>query len=113
VLRRADPPPRLRRPNPQRNPLPPGARLPRHCHEHAYFCLIRRGTYREEYGGRQRSRGPLLLAFHPPGEVHAEHFGGEPVRSFNLEITPSWLRGAASWSVGDVRLLTPPARAGS
>src|SRR5262249_54986085 len=72
-----------------------GARLPRHCHEHAYFCLIRRGTYREEYGGRQRSCGPLTLAFHPPEEVHAEHFDGEEVRSFNVEITPSWARGVA------------------
>jgi AraC family transcriptional regulator len=74
---------------------PPGARLPRHCHEHAYFCLIRQGTYREEYGVRQRWCGPLMLAFHPPEEVHAEHFDGEEVRSFNIEITPSWLRGVA------------------
>jgi AraC family transcriptional regulator len=74
---------------------PPGARLPRHCHEHAYFCLIRRGTYREEYDGRQRACGPLMLAFHPPEEMHAEHFGGEEVRSFNIEITPAWARGFA------------------
>src|SRR5262245_6085909 len=68
-----------------------GACLPRHCHEHAYFCLIRQGTYREEYGGRQRACGPRMLAFHPPEEVHAEHFDGEEVRSFNIEIMPSWL----------------------
>jgi AraC family transcriptional regulator len=74
---------------------PPGARLPRHCHEHAYFCLVRRGTYREEYSGHQRSCDPLMLAFHPPEEVHAEQFDGEEVRSFNIEITPSWLRGVA------------------
>jgi AraC family transcriptional regulator len=74
---------------------PPGACLPRHCHEYAYFCLIRRGTYREEYGGRQRWCGPLMLAFHPPEEMHAEHFDGEEVRSFNVEITPSWVRGFA------------------
>src|SRR5262245_54756425 len=72
---------------------PAGAHLPRHCHEHAYFCLIRQGTYREVYGSRQRSCGPLMLAFHPPEEVHAEHFDSEDVRSFNIEITPSWLRG--------------------
>ena len=74
---------------------PPGARLPRHCHEHAYFCLIRRGTYGEEYAGGQRRCGPLMLAFHPPEEMHAEHFDGEEVRSFNIEITPSWVRGLA------------------
>jgi AraC family transcriptional regulator len=65
----------------------PGTRLPRHSHEHGYFCLVRRGTYREEYAGRQRSCGPLTLAFHPPGEPHAEQFGRAEVWSFNVEIT--------------------------
>jgi AraC family transcriptional regulator len=73
----------------------PGTRLPRHSHEHAYFCFIRRGTYREEYGDRQRCCGPFMLAFHPPEEVHAEHIDGEEVQSFNIELTPSWLRSAA------------------
>jgi AraC family transcriptional regulator len=72
---------------------PPGARLPRHCHQRAYFCLIRRGTYREEYGGRQRFCGPHMLAFHPPMEVHAEHMDAEEVCSFNIEIKASWARG--------------------
>src|SRR6516165_6916353 len=74
---------------------PPGTSLPRHCHEHAYFCLVRQGTYREEYGSGQRSCGPFTLAFHPPEEVHAEHFDNAEVRSFNVEIMPSWLRGVA------------------
>jgi AraC family transcriptional regulator len=72
-----------------------GTRLPRHCHAHAYFCLILRGTYREEYCGQHRLCGPLMLAFHPPEEIHEEQFDGEEVRSFNIEITPSWLRGVA------------------
>jgi AraC family transcriptional regulator len=71
----------------------PCSSVPLHCHEHAYFCMIRRGTYREEYGGNHRCCGPLMLAFHPPEEVHAEHFGSEEVRSFNVEITADWLRG--------------------
>jgi AraC family transcriptional regulator len=75
---------------------PAGTRLPPHCHEHAYFCLIRRGTYREEYAGQQRSCGPLMLAFHPPEEVHAELFDAEEVQSFNIAITPSWLRGSGA-----------------
>jgi AraC family transcriptional regulator len=80
---------------------PPCARLPRHCHEHAYFCLVRRGTYREEYGNRERSCGPLMLAFHPPEEVHTEHIDGEEVRSFNIELAPSWLRGVAGVAAVD------------
>jgi AraC family transcriptional regulator len=69
-----------------------GTYLPPHCHEHAYYCLIRQGTYQEEYGGRRRSCGPLMLVLHPAGEVHAEHFDSEDVRSFNVEITSSWLQ---------------------
>ncbi len=72
---------------------PARARMPRHCHEYAYFCLIRRGTYQEEYGGRQRLCSPGMLAFHPFQELHAEHTGAEEVWSFNIEITPDWARG--------------------
>jgi AraC family transcriptional regulator len=72
-----------------------GARIPKHCHAHAYFCLIRRGTYREEYNGRERFCGPHMLAFHPPMELHAEHVDGEEVSSFNIEITPAWAGGFA------------------
>jgi AraC family transcriptional regulator len=75
---------------------PPGARLPLHCHERAYFCLIRRGTYREEYAGRERVCRPHMLAFHPPMEVHAEHIDREEVCSFNIELTTAWARGLAA-----------------
>jgi AraC family transcriptional regulator len=68
--------------------------LPRHSHEHGYFCFVRRGTYREEYGGRQRLCGPQTFAYHPPGELHAEHIGRSEVWSFNIEVTPDW-RGSA------------------
>src|SRR5207249_4782506 len=44
----------------------PGVHLPRHAHENAYFCLVRRGTYVEQFGGRTRVCGPLTVAFHPP-----------------------------------------------
>jgi AraC family transcriptional regulator len=74
----------------------PGSRQPRHCHENAYFCLTRCGSYREEFGGLQRTCTPLMLAFHPREEVHAEQVDGEEVQSFNLEITPSWLRSVAA-----------------
>src|SRR5262245_9616173 len=69
----------------------PGTRLPRHCHEHGYVCLVRRGHYQEKYGGRERSCGPLTVAFHPPGELHAEHFAGDETWSFNIEMTSAWL----------------------
>jgi AraC family transcriptional regulator len=68
-----------------------GARLPRHTHERPYFCLIRQGTYTEQYSRRSRVCRPAMLVFHPPGEQHAEAFGGESVSSLNVELGPNWL----------------------
>lgn len=65
---------------------PAGARLPRHSHELAYFCLIHRGTYSEAYGRRTRTCRPMTLAFHPPGESHSETLANTSVASFNVEI---------------------------
>lgn len=70
----------------------PGLRLPHHCHDNAYICFVRQGTYREEYGCQERQCGPLTLAFHPPGERHREEVAQAEVRSFNIEMEPWWLR---------------------
>jgi AraC family transcriptional regulator len=69
----------------------PGVQVPPHCHEQAYFCLVRRGQYTEQYGSRSRVCGPLTLAFHPPDEVHSERFDDMEVWSFNVEMKPTWL----------------------
>jgi AraC family transcriptional regulator len=78
----------------------PHARLPPHCHENAYLCLVRHGTYRETFGRRTRSCAPMTLAFHPAGEVHSEEFHDGSVRSFNLELEPAWLRRVADYTGG-------------
>lgn len=70
----------------------PRTLLPRHCHEHAYFCLVRRGGYVETYGPHQRTCGPMTLAYHPPEEVHGQQIADAEVRSFNVELTSPWLR---------------------
>lgn len=67
-----------------------GAMIPRHSHERAYFCLVRRGRYREEFAGGERQCGPQTIAFHPPGEWHTEQFDGSEARSFNVELAPEW-----------------------
>jgi len=77
----------------------PGARIPRHSHDEGYFCLVRRGSYTEAYGTRERSCGPFTFAFHPPGEMHSERFDNREVRSFNIEITREWLRRMSEYSI--------------
>src|SRR6516165_9099876 len=70
----------------------PGSRLPRHSHEHAYLCLVRRGGYTETYGARHRECGPRTVAFHPPEELHAQNMHASEVWSFNVELPTPWLR---------------------
>ncbi|MCU1278299.1 MAG: DNA-binding protein, AraC-type [bacterium] len=71
-----------------------GSRLPRHCHERAYFCLNHGGTYTEHYGRRRRVCRPGMLVFHPPGECHAEDHDSD-VTSLNVELNSVWLRRIA------------------
>jgi AraC family transcriptional regulator len=68
----------------------PHSHVPRHSHEHAYFCLVRRGDYVETYGSSQRTCRPMTLAYHPPEEVHGEQVAAAEVQSFNVELTPPW-----------------------
>jgi AraC family transcriptional regulator len=67
------------------------SRVPRHSHQRAYFCLIRSGTYIENYSRRVRTCRPMMLVFHPPGEPHSEVFDDQPVLSFNVELGAEWL----------------------
>lgn len=69
----------------------PGINVPRHSHEHGYICLVRQGGYTETYGKKTRACGPSTIAFHPPGEIHSEHFHNREARSFNIEISSGWL----------------------
>lgn len=70
---------------------PPGFETPRHSHRCALFCLVIDGTYTETYGARTRACSPSTLLFHPPNELHAEHFHTAGGRSFIIEIEPEWL----------------------
>lgn len=69
----------------------PGYQTPKHTHKQALFCFVMQGRYTESYGSRTRECGSSMLLFHPPGELHAEHFHEAGGRSFIVEIAPTWL----------------------
>lgn len=71
-----------------------GSRLPRHAHEHAYFCLNIGGDYTERYGRRRRECREGMVVFHPAGECHAQEHHGD-VASLNVELDGAWLRRMA------------------
>ena len=74
------------------NSYPPGLKLPRNHHESAYFCLVRQGAFSEKSCNNIRACRPLTLIFHPPLESHADHFGNEGGRCFNIQLSYQWLK---------------------
>ena len=71
---------------------PPGFQTPKHTHKRALFCFVMGGNYTEQYGARTRECKTSTLLFHPPEELHAEHFHSSGGRSFIIEIEPEWLK---------------------
>lgn len=66
--------------------------LPRHSHERAYFVLVIKGNFREEYEQRHRMCRPSTLIFRPAQEVHRDYFNDEEARCLNIELQDQWLR---------------------
>jgi AraC family transcriptional regulator len=62
-----------------------GRNLPRHSHQHPYFCFVLQGKFTEVCGNRVRMCQPATLIFHPSGELHSDHFNTD-ARCFNLQI---------------------------
>jgi len=62
-----------------------GHKLPRHSHQHPYFCFVLEGKFSEFCGKRIRECQPSTLIFHPSGELHSDHFNTD-AHCFNLQI---------------------------
>ena len=62
-----------------------GHNLPRHSHQHPYFCFVLKGKFAEFCGKRVRTCQPSTLIFHPSGELHSNHFNTD-AHCFNLQI---------------------------
>src|SRR5438876_8677014 len=70
----------------------PGSTFPRHSHESHYFCFVLSGSYRESYERKVRSCEPLMILYHPAGELHAQSFDQNAVDLFRIEVDPARLR---------------------
>jgi AraC family transcriptional regulator len=70
----------------------PDTRLPEHSHPRSYICILLQGTYTERYGHRTRECRPSTVVFHPPGEVHENHFLNEGGRLFRSELDHDCLK---------------------
>jgi AraC family transcriptional regulator len=64
-------------------------RLPTHAHRAPYLCLVVDGWFEEQSGGRRETCGTGTVVFHPAHEEHADRFGADGARCFNLELAPA------------------------
>jgi AraC family transcriptional regulator len=89
---------------------PLGHDIPRHAHDHAYFCFVLRGSFTESDGRRSYLRRRATLIFHPRGESHSDHFQTE-AHCFNVQLDarrydrPARLNQPASFRGGPLALL--------
>ena len=72
----------------------PDTKIAQHSHSQSYFCIVLQGGYRETYDRRVRDCKPSTVVFHPPGEVHEDHFCETGGRLFRLEMKQLWLERA-------------------
>lgn len=71
----------------------PNLQISNHSHEHAYFCVVRQGSFSEIYGSKTRTCRDSTVVFHPPQEPHSNHFHGGGGRCFNIQLDHKWLAG--------------------
>jgi AraC family transcriptional regulator len=69
-----------------------GSALPEHSHESHYFCFVLSGSYKESYDRKVRSCEPLMILYHPAGELHAQSFDLTAVDLFRVEVSQTRLR---------------------
>lgn len=72
----------------------PGLKVPPHSHEHAYFCLVIKGTFDGLYGKGRQAGKPFAAVFRPPNELHSVNFHDEGALLFSLEVENRWLERA-------------------
>ena len=70
---------------------PPRFETPKHSHKQALFAFVIQGNYTETYGTHTRECKASTLLFHPPEELHAEHFHDSGGHTFIIEIESLWL----------------------
>ena len=75
----------------------PSLRIPKHSHEHAYFCLVRTGAFSEKSGDTVRVCRSSIINFHPAGEVHSDNFHEAGGRCLNVQIATQWLERARDY----------------
>jgi AraC-like DNA-binding protein len=65
-----------------------GRTVPPHTHEHAYFCLLIEGAYRETSAQTTIEYDPFTVVFHAARREHTDAIGPSGGRFFMIELLP-------------------------
>lgn len=65
---------------------PPGLALPEHAHAHLGLRLTVCGGFVERVGSRTTEHGADSVAIHQPAHPHAQRFGAQGARCFNVDL---------------------------
>lgn len=72
--------------------------IPPHAHPQVTFCLITRGELQESIHGTTSQHSANDLIFRNAGEAHADAFGPDGARCFNVMVDPALLqRASQTW----------------
>ncbi len=74
---------------------PAGLDIPTHTHERAYLGITLRGTGVQWCGNQTRVSQAWTVTYHPPHEIHRDHFESSGVLGLNVEFLPGFLERLA------------------
>jgi len=69
-----------------------GLEVDRHEHGRPLLVVVLSGVQEEEVGGESLACRAGTALYHPPGEPHANRFGGRGARCLIVELRRDWLR---------------------
>lgn len=69
-----------------------GLEVDRHEHGRPLLVTVLSGVQEEEVGGRSLECRAGAALYHPPGEPHANRFGGRGARCLIVELRRGWIR---------------------
>jgi len=74
----------------------PGLVIPKHEHEHAFFCLVTAGRASRQWQGRRGQSAPMRLTLFPAEQPHENLWGGEGGEALHIEFAADWLQRAGA-----------------
>jgi AraC family transcriptional regulator len=74
---------------------PPGLDVATHAHQHAYLGITVRGASVQWCGTQTRLSQAWTVTYHPPQEIHRDHFEPSGALGLNVEFMPGFLERLA------------------